>query len=262
MPPLDEFPCQEKAKKVWRTYQSREDSGEHWDLVDQYLPLVKSIVGRLRIYFPAHVDIDDIYSLGITGLVSAVKRFDSQKAKSFGSYAATRIRGSILDELRRMDWMTRSNRARAKALNETICTLEQKLGRPAKEEEIAASMEMSLRDYLKLIDELRPLTFVPLNMSIKDQVGSENTNLEETLSDNTEENARERCEKIEMFSLIKNRIEMLDAVPRKVLILYYYDGLLLSQIADLLKITESRVCQIHAQAILSLRAYLQKIMQS
>jgi len=249
------------AKDAWRTYNGADEDSIRWNLVEQYLPLLKSIVGRMRIYFPSHVDTDDLYSLGITGLITAVKRYDVSKARSFGSYAALRIRGSLLDELRRMDWLSRSNRAQVKKLRATLAELEQRLGRPAREEEIAEAMGMSLKAYLRLTDTIRPLSFVSLDGGLNSDF-SEAGSIHEIIADETEENARERCEKRELISLIRERLSVLDEVPKKVLILYYYKGLLLSEIAELLNLTESRICQIHSQAIFGLRVFLKQTMQS
>ena len=249
------------ARDAWRIYHGTDEDSIKWSLVEQYLPLLKSIVGRMRIYFPSHVETDDLYSLAITGLITAVQRFDPNKAGSFGSYAAVRIRGALLDELRRMDWLPRSHRAEVKRLRRTLTDLEQRLGRPAKEDEVAEAMGMSLKEYARLSDLIRPLSFVSLDGGLAAD-NADTHSIHEIIADETEENARERCEKRELMMLIRQRLESLDEVPRKVLILYYYKGLLLSEIAELLHLTESRICQIHAQAIFGLRVFLKQSMHS
>jgi RNA polymerase sigma factor for flagellar operon FliA len=249
------------GRDAWRTYHGADEDSIRWHLVEQYLPLLKSIVGRMRIYFPSHVDTDDLYSLGITGLITAVKRYDVSKAPSFGSYAALRIRGALLDELRRIDWLPRSHRAQVKRLRVVLNELEQRLRRPAREEEIAEAMGMSLKEYLRLTDMIRPLTFVSLDGGSNAEC-LENSSIHECLSDATEDNGREHCEKRELIRLIRERLTALDEIPKKVLILYYYKGLLLSEIAEILNLTESRICQIHAQAIFGLRVFIKETMHS
>src|SRR5882757_3974691 len=122
---------------AWRAYQGVSPSAvDEKELIERYLPLVRNVVDRIKLNVPAHVDADDLYSVGITGLIAAVRKFDPEQGSTFASYASMRIRGAILDELRRMDWCPRRARARARKMKEAINVLEQKLGRVAKEEEI------------------------------------------------------------------------------------------------------------------------------
>lgn len=234
-----------------------------WSLLERYLPLVKSIVARMRIYFPPSVDMDDLYSIGISGLVTAVRRCDPDKTESFASYAALRIKGAILDELRKMDWIPRSDRLLAKKLKQVLNDLEQNLKRPAAEEEVAGAMGMSIGEYRRLLDTIRPVTFVSLDSPAGgDNSEGEGNEIHEVVSDANEPDARDTAERRETILLLKDRIKQLPDLPKRVLMMYYYEGMRLAEIAEVFGLTESRICQIHAQAVLSLRTYLDRVSKS
>ena len=230
-----------------------------WSLLERYLPLVKSIVSRMKIYFPASVDMDDLYSIGISGLVTAVRRCDPDKTESFASYASLRVKGAILDELRKLDWIPRSDRLLAKKLHRVLNDLEQNLKRPANEEEVAEAMGMSVHEYAKLLDTIRPVTFISLDSQSGKPGEPEGRPVHEVIADSTEPDARDNAERKETILLLKDRIKQLPDLPRRVLMMYYYDGMRLAEIAEVFNLTESRICQIHAQAVLSLRTYLDRV---
>lgn len=249
------------SQTVWRAYKSvREESGVaiNWELIEQYLPLVKGIVARMGIYFNSHIDMEDIYSVGVAGLISAVQRFDPVKSKSFTAYAAMRIRGAILDELRRIDWMPRTVRASAKKLRKTIEDLEHSLQRAATEVEIRQALGLSEGEYNKLLDQVRPLSFVAMDDSPA-RNSEEGVPMHERISDLNEMNAREKTESKEVVQKIRERIETLPELPKKVLSMYYFEGMRLAEIAAIFKLTEARICQIHTQTVLSLRSYLESV---
>lgn len=234
------------------------DGQPNWEVIENYLPLVKSIVARMRIYFSSHVDMEDIYSVGVSGLISAVQKFDASKGKSFAAYAALRIRGSILDELRRIDWMPRASRANAKKLRRTIEELEAEHSRAVTEEEIRKELGMTEYEYAQLLDQVRPISFVPLDDSPGGEDG-EGPSMQEAISDVTQLDAREKTENREMVEILRERIEQLPETPRKVLCMYYFEGMRLAEIAAVFGLTEARICQIHTQAVISLRSYLNQI---
>src|SRR5471032_1467502 len=155
---------------AWRAYQGVSPSAvDEKDLIERYLPLVRNVVDRIKLNVPAHVDADDLYSVGITGLIAAVRKFDPEQGSTFASYASLRIRGAILDELRRMDWCPRRARARARKLKESINALEQRLGRAATEPEICAELGLSSKDYAKWLDESRPVTFIAIDQTAENE---------------------------------------------------------------------------------------------
>ena len=251
------------SKTIWRAYSAaREGTAEqkaiNWELIEQYLPLVKGIVARMGIYFNSHIDMEDIYSVGVAGLITAVQRYDPVKSKSFTAYAAMRIRGAVLDELRRIDWMPRAVRANAKKLRRTIETLEHSLQRAATEVEIRNALGLDEGEYAKLLDQVRPLSFVPMD-DLRPSESSDGVSLHDRISDANEMNAREKTESREVVQMMRQRIESLPDLPKKVLSMYYFEGLRLAEIAEIFKLSEARICQIHTQTVISLRSYLDTI---
>lgn len=249
------------SKTIWRVYNNARESSEapiNWDLIEQYLPLVKGIVARMGIYFNSHIDMEDIYSVGVSGLISAVQRFDPEKSKSFTAYAAMRVRGAILDELRRIDWMPRTVRAAAKKLRKTIEDLEHSLQRAATEVEIRVALGLDENEYTKLLDQVRPLSFVAMD-DVRSIDGNDSASMHDKISDANELNAREKTESKELVKMMRERIAGLPELHQKILSMYYFENLRLSEIAAIFKLSEARICQIHTQAVMSLKAYLDGI---
>jgi len=246
---------------AWRAYQGvSTDAIDEKELIERYLPLVRNVVDRIKLNLPAHVDADDLYSVGVTGLIAAVRRYDPSQGNTFAGYAATRIRGAVLDELRRMDWCPRRVRARTRKLKEAIGGIEQRLGRTATEEEICAELGLSARDYAKWLDESRPVTFIAIDQVTAGE-DADGPSLHEALPDENDETGRERMEKQELLELLAQRMKELPDIPRKILAMYYFEHMRLAEIAQVFGLTESRICQIHSQTILSLRAYLGRAQQ-
>ncbi len=247
-----------RSQTVWRAYNAipeKERAYINWELVEQYLPLVRGIVARMGIYFNHHVDMDDIYSVGVSGLISAVHRYDTSKKRAFSAYASTRVKGAILDELRRMDWMPRALRASAKKLRRTVEKLEAKLKRAATEEEVSRELGLSKNEYTHLLDQVRPLSFVAMDDTSR-KTDSEGGTLHEIISDANALNAREKAEDKEVVELMRARIDQLPDLQQRILKLYYFEGLRLAEIAQVFGLSEARICQIHTHIVLSLRAYL------
>lgn len=253
-----ETAARSRVRKAYKATETTPPESRE-ELLQLYLPIVKSIVARIKINLPPHIEEDDLHSVGLAGLISALKKYDPSQQKSFGSYAAMRIRGAILDELRRMDWMPRNARTNFKRLRATVEELEQKLGRPASEEEIRGELGLSPKEYEGLMDEVRPISFLPLDHSTSGDESDE-TSLYEVIADEGLTSQTDKMEKDEMIRMVAERINQLPEVPRKVLAMYYYEDMRLAEIAAVFGLTESRICQIHSQAILSLRTYLTNIM--
>ncbi len=250
-----------KAAKVYEdSSESSKPPVQQEALFETYLPLVKSIVARIKINLPPHIDEQDLNSVGITGLISALKKYDPEQKKSFGSYAAMRIRGAILDELRRMDWMPRNARTNFKKLRKTVEELEQKLGRTAEEEEIRNELGLTHKEYHQLMAEVRPISFLPLDNASSGGDDSESADLNEIIPDEGIVPVTSKMEKDEVTQLVAERINQLPEVPRKVLAMYYFQDMRLAEIAEVFSLTESRICQIHSQAIISLRSYITSVM--
>lgn len=244
---------------AWRAYQGVSPGAiDEKELIERYLPLVRNVVDRIKLNLPAHVDADDLYSVGVTGLIAAVRRYDPEQGSTFAGYAVTRIRGAILDELRRLDWCPRRARARSRQLKRAIIDVEQKLGRAATDEEVRAFLGLDGTEYAKWVEEAKPVTFLAIDQVAEGAEG-EGPSLHEQLADEHDTTGRERLEKAEMLQLLTQRMTELPDIPRKILAMYYFEKLRLAEIATVFGLTESRICQIHTQTILGLRAYLQRV---
>ncbi|MBI2511219.1 MAG: FliA/WhiG family RNA polymerase sigma factor [Opitutae bacterium] len=243
------------ATAAWRAYAGTSGAVDEKDLIERFLPLVRNVVDRIKLTLPPHIDADDLYSVGVTGLIAAVRKYDPEQGNTFAGYAAMRIRGAVLDELRRMDWCPRRTRARARKLKEAINELEQKLGRTATENEICESLGVSHAEYAKWLDEARPVTFIALDQHAEGEE-SEGASLHELLADEHDTTGRDTLEKQELLQLLTQRMTELPDIPRKILAMYYFENMRLAEIAAVFGLTESRICQIHSQTILGLRAFL------
>jgi RNA polymerase sigma factor FliA len=248
-----------KRAKLWQHYkQSVPGSPVENELVEHYLPLVKTVVGRLAMTLPPHVDMEMMYSAGLVGLLSAVRQFEPKMQVPFESYARLRIRGAALDELRRMDWVPRTVHAKARRIAATLQSLQEANGNAPSDEEMAAALNIPLATYEDWLDEVRPATFVsidgPVSHSMDDGSGQHGA-----IADDKQESPLDSVSRRELTQLITERLQQLPEMQRKVLALYYFEDLRLREIAEVFGLTESRICQIHAKAILSIRASLHKL---
>jgi RNA polymerase sigma factor FliA len=243
---------------LWQRYRrSTTDTEVEGELVEHYLPLVKAVVGRLAMTLPAHASIEDLHSAGLVGLLQALRSYRPGSAASFETFARFRIRGAVLDELRRMDWVPRSVHDKARKLQEVMMDLEQRHGRNPTDQEMADEMELSLEEYRHLLDEVRPAAFVHLD-SVLQNDGSDPTPLHEFISDEEQESPPEMTSRRELVQLVLKKLERLPEMQRKVLALYYCEDLRLKEIAAVFGLTESRICQIHGQAILAIRGFIER----
>src|SRR5215216_5967731 len=210
---------------AWRAYQGVTPAAvDEKDLIERYLPLVRNVVDRIKLNVPAHVDADDLHSVGVTGLIAAVRRFDPNQGNTFASYAAMRIRGAILDELRRMDWCPRRARARSRKLKNAINEVEQKVSRPATDEEVSAALGLTPKEYAKWVEEAKPVTFIAIDQTTGGEEGP-GASLHELLADETDVTGRDNLEKAELVQILTQRIAELPDIPRKVLAMYYFENL-------------------------------------
>lgn len=243
------------AQELWRRYHQQAEPDAENALVEKYLPLVSSIAARLAMTLPEHVDQDDLYSAGLVGLLQALRNYDPTCGASFETYARTRVRGAMLDELRKMDWVPRTVHEKARKIQAVMAQLEQKLGQIPTEAQMAKALKVSSGEYEKLLNEIRPAAFICLDtVSSEDDTG----NLYEVVPSSTDESPLEQISQRELKQVIFERLKDLPEMQRKVLVLYYAEEMHLREIAEAVGLTESRICQIHAQAVLSIRAYLQR----
>src|SRR5271154_3924723 len=224
-------------------------------LILEYAPLIKFIAQKIAVRLPSNIELDDLISSGVIGLMDAIEKYDPTRDNKFKTYAEFRIRGAILDELRAQDWVPRSVRDKAKMLDRALIELEAQLGRTASEDEIALKLGMPIDDYHDLVNQVRPVSV----LSIDDSATFSNVDKKSIL------NILEGCKlnnpltQLNLKSVkdvVAKSIEDLPERQRLVLSLYYYEDLNLKEIGKILRVTESRVSQLHAQAIGRLRAKL------
>jgi RNA polymerase sigma factor for flagellar operon FliA len=208
---------------------------------------------------PPHIDPEDLFSAGLVGLLNAVRNFNPSGGSSFDSYARVRIRGAVFDELRRLDWIPRSVHDKARKVQAAMAELEQRNGAPASAVEVAAALNLSVAQYEDLLDEIRPATFVCLDSAGGSESEEEEGSRYESIADETQPDPSDEAARREMAERIAERLEELPEVQRKVLALYYFEGMRLREIAEAFRVTESRICQIHSQAILSIRSLLERV---
>lgn len=228
------------------------------ELVVSHLPLVKFIVDRIASSLPPHLDRDDLRSAAVIGLISAAERFDPSRGVQFKTFAEQRIRGTIMDELRAQDWLTRSLRDKFKKLEKEFALLEQRLGRNPSSEEVAQAMGLELKEYFRLLEEIHLLSFVSLDDAWHDEDGAP-FGLLDVLEDKGTESPQNQ---MIARQTVERLAEAIDALPEKeriVITLYYYEELNLKEIGAVLDLTESRISQLHSQAIVRLRGKMKKV---
>lgn len=245
-------------QELWKLYHRRADTHTENALVEQYVPLVRAAVGRLAMTLPDHVDSDDLHSAGLIGLLQALRNYEPASGTPFEVYAGRRIRGAMLDELRRMDWVPRTVHEKARRLQAIMVELEQSLGRTPTEPEMARALKISVAEYSELLNEVRPAAFICLDASPTAESGDHGS-LYEVVPNNDEDGPAEETSLRDLKRVILERLKELPEMQRKVLALYYGEDLHLREIAEAFGLTESRICQIHSQAILAIRAYLQRL---
>jgi RNA polymerase sigma factor for flagellar operon FliA len=251
-------PPQLDPAKLWKRYaRSRPGSRIEDQLVQQYLPLVRTVVGRLAMTLPAHAATEDLYSAGLVGLLHAVRRFNPKAGVLFETYARVRIRGAVFDELRRLDWVPRSVHEKARKVEEVMRKLEQQKGQVPTNAEMAKALDITEDEYEELLNQIRPATFVCLD-SVRSAEQEGEATQHEAVADATQPDPGRATERRELARIIARRLDSLPTMQRKVLALYYFEDLRLREIAEVFGVTESRISQIHAAAILSIRAFLAK----
>ena len=222
-------------------------------LLLEHLPTVRYIARRIHERLPQHVELDDLVSAGVVGLIDAFSKFDHTKKVQFKSYAQFRIRGAILDSLRTLDWSPRELRRKGRAVEEAIRSVTQRLGRVPSEQEIAGQMQLTLGDYQQLLGELKGLEIGSLHMERTEDSGDEELAY---IPGSPDEDPLFRCLQGEMKQRLADAIEELPAKERMVLTLYYFEELTMKEIGVTLGVVESRVSQIHSSAVVRLRAAL------
>ncbi len=226
-------------------------------IVLEHAPLIRYIVNRIAVRLPSHIDLDDLHSTGVIGLMDAIEKYDPDKNCKFKTYAEFRIKGAILDQLRSLDWVPRSVRQKGRKLEKAYGDVEQRLGRSANEDEVADSLGLELDKFHTLINQVRGISLVNLEEirgtnSDGDRAGT----FADIIEDVNSENPFASLKLMETKHVISDTISSLPEKERLVISLYYYEDLNMKEIGSILGITESRVCQIHTKSVMRLRSKL------
>ncbi|NLY51588.1 MAG: FliA/WhiG family RNA polymerase sigma factor [Firmicutes bacterium] len=244
----------------WTQLKKTGDAKARESLVTAYLHLVKYIAGRMAVGLPNTVDYEDLVSYGIFGLLDAIEKYDTSRGVKFESYAATRIRGAILDGLRAVDWVPRSVRLKARQLAQAMTRLEEKLGRPATDEELQKAMGISAAEYSKLLQEVAATTLLSLDEPWSEGgPDGEKLRLTDMVADTSHEDPAARVAKDALLEVLAEAIEALPERERLVITLYYYEELTLKEIGRVLDVSESRISQLHTKALSRLRGKLSRL---
>ena len=242
-------------RKALNTYQNLSSDKKRDELIKKHLSLVNYIVARLSIGLPSWIDKRDLISTGVIGLIDAVNNFDTSKGVKFETYASTRIRGSIIDELRSLDWIPRSTRTKSKEIEAAIANLVGKLGRLPTDEEITDELGWDLDKYYKALDQVSGTTMLSLDEQVELSSGGEPVARIDMVKSG-EETALESIEHRELVGNVVTILKTLSEQERLAIALYYYEELTLKEIGMVMKVSESRISQIHTAAIIKLRVKL------
>ncbi len=244
------------AEEFAETFKmSRGDKKKSDALIMKYAPLIKYIATRIAARLPMHIEIQDLINSGVLGLMDAIEKFDTEKGVKFETYAEYRIKGSILDSLRALDWVPRSVRKVATLLENTYADLEKKLGRPAQDEEVAAAMDVGVDKLHKLMGRVSHVSMVSLE---RDSRNSTQTSLLDRLIDPDDVSGYDKLDTDELRDVLADSVEQLPEKEQSVLSMYYYNEMTMKEIGKVLSLTESRVSQIHTKAVMRLRGKLRK----
>lgn len=237
--------------QLWQQYQQNRTTQIREGLIEHYLPLVKLVANRVAIAMPQHVDRDDLASNGFFGLLEAIDRFDPVRGIKFETYAVARIRGSIIDSLRAQDWVPATIRQKARQYEKILAHLENKLGRSATDQEVAAALDITVPELQNLLNKLNTSTIIPLEEFAKTETSS-------SQSFNPSENIEEQ----EVKETLAKSIDRLPEKEKLVVTLYYYEGLTLKEISVIMKLSEARISQLHTKAVFRMRGALSRIKSS
>jgi RNA polymerase sigma factor for flagellar operon FliA len=246
-------------EELWVSYKKKKDPLIRESFIKQYAPLVKYVAGKVAATMPHSVDFDDLVGFGVFGLIDAIDKFDPDKNVKFKTYAVTRIRGAIFDELRSIDWVPRSVRQKSKEIEEAINETEAKLGRPATDSEIAGSMGLTDSEFAKTMLKVSGTSILSLSDVWYTADDSDKVSIGDSIESPSSLNPDAIIEREEIKRVIVQSIQELPDKEKKVLVLYYYEDLTLKEIGKVLEVTESRISQLHTKAILRLRAKLTNV---
>ncbi|WP_026508743.1 FliA/WhiG family RNA polymerase sigma factor [Butyrivibrio sp. MC2013] len=242
--------------KLWKEYSKNKTQELRETLILEYAPLVKLVAGRLSMYLGFNVEYDDLVGYGIFGLIDAIDKFDMMKDVKFETYASLRIRGAILDQIRKMDWIPRTIRDRQKKIDLAIKEVEAESGHVATDAEVAARMNITEDEYLSWQSQMKVTGVISLNEFMEQGSDIPEDHNRTSRFDKPEE----VVEKAELKEMLQEALEMLTEKEKKVVLLYYYEELTLKEISNILEVSESRVSQLHTRALQKMKVKMGKYM--
>jgi RNA polymerase sigma factor for flagellar operon FliA len=247
-----------ELKDLWRRYKDDQDEQARERLVLAYAPLVKYVAGRMSSGLPSHVEESDLISYGLLGLISAIQRFEPEREIKFETFAITRIKGSIIDELRSLDWVPRSVRTKGREIEKMNAKLEHQLRRAPTDQEMADGLGVSIDEFQDSLVRISTTSVVALDelWTVSDSSGDQ-VSLLDTIQDPQALDPAAEMDTTEMKDRLADAIARLPEREKLVVALYYYENLTLREIGEVLGVTESRVSQLHTKAVLRLKSRLQ-----
>ncbi|UCD17102.1 MAG: FliA/WhiG family RNA polymerase sigma factor, partial [Candidatus Zixiibacteriota bacterium] len=237
----------------WLRYQRNGNPEIRAKLLKRYLPLVRNVAGRMAIGFPRSVEMSDLINTGVIGLVEAFSNFDPDRGVKFETYAVPRIRGAILDELRALDWVPRSTRARSREIERAVISLENDIGRPPSNEELADRLGYTVDELMLAMGDVSNSSLLSLDETVYKEEDNHQVPRIETVKDSSRNSALGDLEKLELRAFLVTAMDKLTEQEKLVIALYYFEELTLKEIGEVMSISESRVSQIHTRAVAKLR---------
>ncbi|MFH2049469.1 MAG: FliA/WhiG family RNA polymerase sigma factor [bacterium] len=246
------------TSKEWKLYNKSKSPELRQQLLNKYIPLVRNVASRMAMGFPRSVELSDLVNTGMIGLIEAFRNFDPARKVKFETYAVPRIRGAILDELRALDWVPRSTRAKSREIDRALSALENDLGRLPKKDELAKYMKISERELNLALDDVSGTQILSLDEIIFREDDNRQVPRIETIIDKSTHSILGEIEKGELRSFLVVAMDKLTEQERLVIALYYYEELTLKEIGAVMHISESRVSQIHTRAVVKLRGMVRE----
>ncbi|WP_438446918.1 FliA/WhiG family RNA polymerase sigma factor [Gorillibacterium sp. sgz5001074] len=250
---LEQKASQISHSELWRQWKEEGRSEAKKELIEVFLPLVEFVSNRLAIGLPKNVSKDDLMSFGIIGLIDAVEKFDYLRGLQFETYASWRIRGAIIDGLRQGDWVPRSVREKAKRVEEAYSKLEQQYLRSVTDEEISSYLQVSIQEFQQMVQDIAVTTVCSIDDPIRDEESETRLSL---LVDEKAKNPEITVNEFFLKDMLAKSIDRLTEKERTVISLFYFEDLSLSEIAEVMSLSPSRISQLHSKAILRLRGSL------
>ncbi len=248
----------EVTQREWKRYKRFQTEEMRKDLLVKYLPLVRNVAARMAMGFPRSVELTDLINTGVVGLIEAFANYDPDRGVKFETYAVPRIRGAILDELRSLDWVPRSTRAKSREIDRATTELENSLGRPPELTELAAHLDITERELHLAMDDISSTTILSLDEIVFPEDDNRQVPRVETISDGSGKTILGDIERGELRSFMLYAIERLTNQEKLVIALYYFEELTLKEIGEVMTISESRVSQIHTRGVSKLRTMVRE----